>query len=104
MLSQQDFIVLVDAAFSYLSFKPRREDLIAIFKSLDLSHSGTIGYNRFVEFVRDHLTDRREDSFRQKNTTTTSPSGSHLASSNVKSTDEEDRRNLTSVRSSFLRV
>jgi len=87
-----DFMLLMDTAFSFLSFKPRREDLVNIFKGIDLSQTGFISYNQFFEFVRDHMTGRSDTAIRsRKDTATTSRDSSNLTSSNVHSSDEGDK-------------
>lgn len=104
----QDFMLLMEKAFSFLSFKPRREDLITIFKNIDSSQVGFIGYGKYSDFIKDHISGSSFDCrslSHKKNTTTTSPGGSNLASSNVVSTDEADQpEQRTRQNSSFLRV
>lgn len=58
LLGMHDFMLLVDTAFSFLSFKPRREDLVTIFKNMDTNHTGFISYSKFFDFVSNHMTGR----------------------------------------------
>lgn len=55
LLGNHDFMTLIDTAFSYLDFKPRREDLINLFKSLDTDNDGYITYRKYFAFIREHL-------------------------------------------------
>jgi hypothetical protein len=77
---------------------------------MDTCQKGFIGYNKFIEFVKDNMSskincDRRSQN---KNTTlTTSPNGSNLGSSNVNSDDGEKNngvRQINGPKSMFLRV
>lgn len=45
ILSQEDFILLIETAFSYLFFRPRREDLIIMFRNMDTKNIGYIPYS-----------------------------------------------------------
>jgi hypothetical protein len=58
--------VLFDTAFGYLDFKPKREDVMALFSSLDTDGDGYITYRKWLEFVREHLGSYKQDKRRQQ--------------------------------------
>lgn len=64
LLGNNDFLILLDTAFEYLSSRPRREDLIALFKSLDTDRDGYISYRKYLEFVREHLGSYKQEARR----------------------------------------
>jgi hypothetical protein len=57
---------LFDTAFGYLDFKPKREDVMALFSSLDTDGNGYITYRKWLEFVREHLGSYKQDKRRQQ--------------------------------------
>lgn len=47
ILSLEDFVLLIETAFSYLFFRPRKEDLALMFKNMDTKHVGYIPYSHY---------------------------------------------------------
>lgn len=78
VLGMHDFLMLFETAFAYIDFKPKKEEVMQLFKDLDTDYDGYIAYKKYPEFIREYLGTYKHEETERKRSLPTSLNSSRI--------------------------